>query len=207
MQCRTHIAFGVAVSAAMVHTADIKTLLITIAGATIGSAIPDLDSYNSELSQILNKITAIIVSTIIICAVVSYMFKIDIIDKIIQFKNITNILIGTLIFLLVSILGSYTKHRTFMHSVVCMGIYYFVLSTFLSQSFTVPFVVGMLSHIVLDLLNHVGVSVLCPFSEKRFCLDLCDSDGIVNRILFYASIFGTACMMDMETVLLSIFSK
>ena len=50
MQCRTHIAFGVAVSTAMVHTGDIKTILIAMAGATIGSAIPDLDSYNSEFS-------------------------------------------------------------------------------------------------------------------------------------------------------------
>lgn len=195
MQCKTHIAFGVAVSATMVHTTDVKTLLITIAGATIGSALPDLDSYNSEFSQILNKITAIIVSTVIICAVISYVFGIDIIDKIVQFKSATNILIGTLIFLFVSILGSYTKHRTFMHSVTCMGIYYFVLSTFLSQSFTIPFVVGMLSHIVLDLLNHVGVAVLCPFSDKRFCLDLCDSNGLVNKILFYASVFGAAYMV------------
>ena len=57
MQCRTHIAFGVAVSTAMVHTGDIKTILITIAGATIGSAIPDLDSYNSAHNQNRNVLT------------------------------------------------------------------------------------------------------------------------------------------------------
>lgn len=188
MQCKTHIAFGVAVSTAMVHTGDIKTILIAMAGATIGSAIPDLDSYNSEFSQILNKITGIIVATITICLAISYILKIDIIDKIVQYKNVTNILIGTLIFLFVSILGSNTKHRTFMHSFLCLLIYYLVLSTFLSQSFAVPFAVGMLSHILLDLLNHIGVAVLCPISDKRFCLDLCDSDGIVNRVLFYLSI-------------------
>jgi membrane-bound metal-dependent hydrolase YbcI (DUF457 family) len=53
----------------------------------------------------------------------------------------------------------------------------------------------MLSHIVLDLLNHVGVAVLCPFSDKRFCLDLCDSNGLVNKILFCASVFGAAYMV------------
>ena len=188
MQCKTHIAFGVAVSTAMVHTGDIKTILIAMAGATIGSAIPDLDSYNSEFSQILNKITGIIVATITICLAISYILKIDIIDRVVQYKNVTNILIGTLIFLFVSILGSNTKHRTFMHSFLCLLIYYLVLSTFLSQSFAVPFAVGMLSHILLDLLNHIGVAVLCPISDKRFCLDLCDSDGIVNRVLFYLSI-------------------
>ena len=136
----------------------------------------------------MNKITGIIVATITICLAISYILKIDIIDKIVQYKNVTNILIGTLIFLFVSILGSNTKHRTFMHSFLCLLIYYLVLSTFLSQSFAVPFAVGMLSHILLDLLNHIGVAVLCPISDKRFCLDLCDSDGIVNRVLFYLSI-------------------
>ncbi|MBR2704707.1 MAG: metal-dependent hydrolase [Clostridia bacterium] len=188
MQCRTHIAFGVAVSTAMVHTGDIKTILITIAGATIGSAIPDLDSYNSELSQILNKITGIIVATITICLAITYILKIDILDKIVQYKNVTNILIGILLFLFISILGSNTKHRTFMHSLLCVGIYYLILSIFLSQSFAVPFTVGMLSHILLDLLNHIGVGLFCPFTEKRFCLDLCASNGVVNKVLFYVSV-------------------
>ena len=194
MQCRTHIAFGIALSTAIIHTSDVKVLLTTVAGATIGGIIPDLDSYNSEISQILNKITAIIVSTVLVCVGVSYIFKIDIIDKIVQYKNVANILIGVLVFLLVSILGSYTKHRTFMHSIPCVLIYYFILSTFLSQNFTLPFVVSMLAHIVLDLFNHIGVVLFCPLSEKRVCFDLCDSDGMVNNILFYISVFGAAYM-------------
>ena len=195
MQCRTHIAFGMAVSTALVHTSNLKLLLTTIAGATIGGIISDLDSYNSEVSQILNKITAIIVSTVLICVGISYVFKIDIIDKIIQYKSVTNIFIGVLIFLFVSILGSYTKHRTFMHSIPCVAIYYLVLSTFLSQSFAIPFTVSMSAHIILDLFNHIGVAIMCPFSEKRVCFDLCDSGGIVNKILFYTSIFVTAYMV------------
>lgn len=195
MQCRTHIAFGVAASTALVHTSDLKILLTTIAGATIGSIISDLDSYNSEVSQILNKITVISITTVLACVGISYIFKIDVIDKIIQYKNAANIIIGVLIFLLISVLGSYTKHRTFMHSIPCALIYYFLLSTFLSQSFTLAFIISMLSHILLDLLNHIGVAIFCPLSEKRVCLDLCDSDGIVNRILFYVSVFVAAYMI------------
>ena len=195
MQCRTHIAFGMAVSTALVHTGDFKIMLTTIAGATIGGIISDLDSYNSEISQILNKITAIIVVTVLICIGISYICNIDIIDRIIQYKNVTNIVIGVLIFLFVSILGSYTKHRTFMHSIPCVLIYYLILSTFLSQSFALPFIVSMLSHILLDLFNHIGVAILCPLSEKRVCFDLCDSDGIVNKILYYLSVFVTAYMV------------
>ncbi|MBR2744587.1 MAG: metal-dependent hydrolase [Clostridia bacterium] len=195
MQCRTHIAFGIAASTALVHTGDLKVLLTTIAGATIGSIISDLDSYNSEISQILNKITAIIVATVLVSLGISYIFKIDIIDKIVQYKNAANILIGVLVFLLVSILGSYTKHRTFMHSIPCVLMYFVILSTFLSQSFTLPFVVSMVAHIALDLFNHIGVVLFCPISEKRICFDLCDSDGIVNSILFYVSVFIAAYMV------------
>lgn len=189
MQCKTHIAFGVALSTALVHTGDLKVLLATVAGATIGGVISDLDSYNSAISQILNKITVTIVVTVLLCAGISLIFRLDLIDKIVQYKNATNILIGILIFLFVSILGSYTKHRTFMHSIPCVLLYYFILSTFLSQNFALSFTVSMLSHIILDLFNHIGITILCPLSDKRVCLDLCDANGTVNKVLFYASIF------------------
>ena len=195
MQCKTHMAVGIAAGTAIIHTGDLKIFLTTIAGATIGSIISDLDSYNSELSQILNKITAIIVATVLVCIGVTFIFKIDILDKIVQYKNASNILIGALIFLMVSILGSYTKHRTFMHSIPCVALYYFVLSTFLSQDFAIPFVIAMLLHIVLDLFNHIGVAVFCPFSEKRVCWDLCDSNGTVNKVLFYVSVIAAIIML------------
>lgn len=189
------VAASTAASMAVVHTGDLKTFLTIIAGASIGSIISDLDSYNSELSQILNKITAIIVAVVLICVVVSFVFQLNIIDKIVQYKNAANILIGVLVFLLISILGSYTKHRTFMHSLPCTGLYYIVLSTFLSQTFTLPFVIAMLSHIILDLFNHIGIAVLCPFSEKRVCFDLCDANGTVNKILFCVSIAITVVVL------------
>ena len=82
MQCKTHMAVGIAAGTAIIHTGDLKIFLTTIAGATIGSIISDLDSYNSELSQILNKITAIIVATVLVCIGVTFIFKIDICDRI-----------------------------------------------------------------------------------------------------------------------------
>ena len=192
MQCRTHIAFGIAVNLAIAHTGDIKTLLVTIAGAAVGSSISDLDSSNSESSQILNKITFVIVAIVALFFIINYLFGLKIIDKIVEHGNLTNILIGTLLFLFVSILGSYTKHRTFMHSFTCVAIYYVVLSSFLSQTFVIPFSIGMISHIVLDLLNHIGVGIFCPLTEKRFCIDICDSNGVVNSLLFYISVVVAA---------------
>ena len=192
MQCRTHIALGIALNMAIFQANDYKTLLITLAGATIGGSIPDLDSYNSESSQILNKVTITILATVFLCIILNYAFGINILNKIVQYKNLTNILVGLLLFIFVSLLGSLTKHRTFTHSITCIAIYYVVLSTFLSNTFTIPFSLGMLSHIFLDLFNHVGVGLLCPFVDKRFCLNLCDSDGLVNSILFYASVFAIA---------------
>lgn len=192
MQCRTHIAFGIAVNLAIAHTGDIKSLLVTLSGAAIGSAISDIDSSNSESSQILNKITVTMLVTVALFVIVNYIFGLKVIDKIVEHKNITNILIGLLLFLFVSIIGSYTKHRTFMHSFTCVAIYFVVLSSFLSTTFVIPFSIGMVSHIVLDLLNHIGVGLFCPFVEKRYCIDICDSNGLVNSILFYISVVVAA---------------
>ena len=81
MQCRTHIALGIALNMAIFQANDYKTLLITLAGATIGGSIPDLDSYNSESSQILNKVTITILATVFLCIILNYAFGINILNK------------------------------------------------------------------------------------------------------------------------------
>ncbi len=49
------------------------------------------------------------------------------------------------------------------------------------------FLIGFMSHLILDILNYKGVQLLWP-CKKSFKLELCHSDGIVNLLLMLADI-------------------
>ncbi len=100
---------------------------------------------------------------------------------------------GLVALLALCLLGSHTPHRSFTHSV--LGIALFSLSVWLLCPPLVPaFALGMSSHAALDLLNGRRVKLLYPFG-KGFCLGLCSSDGLVDRVLCSAGLVVSTAMV------------
>lgn len=73
-----------------------------------------------------------------------------------------------------------------MHSIIAVGalgsIVYMILPVLL-----VPFAVAMMSHIIVDMFNFKKVYVLYPV-KKGIALNLCKSDGAINKLLFVSGI-------------------
>ena len=62
-------------------------------------------------------------------------------------------------------------HRTFTHSIVFIFLVSLILSLFCTRHFVIGTVIGMISHIILDLLcMGYGVAFLYPFYKKRIML-------------------------------------
>lgn len=55
---------------------------------------------------------------------------------------------------------------------------------------TMPFFIGMVSHLVLDLLNRRPLRLLYPL-RGGWCLGLCWADGRVDRLLRTMGLLGT----------------
>ena len=187
MTAKTHIAAGTCLTVLMTNPDNIKYLTLGIAGSVIGSIIPDIDSKNSETNQLFNKVTIITILTIIICSLIEYFFHIGLYKLIFKKNNIEEIIITSILFFVMCIIGSRTNHRSFTHSIIGLIIYSYITTISLPRIVVISFIIGYISHIFLDLFNHKGIRLLYPL-RKRFCLDLCDSDGIINNIIFYISL-------------------
>lgn len=75
------------------------------------------------------------------------------------------------------------KHRGFMHS------FFFAFICFIIN---IPLGFGVLSHILLDLLNYRKVELLKPFSRKKYALKICKSGGKMDECLKVLAIGMTA---------------
>lgn len=186
MQCKTHLVTSCALNLLLLNPTTISLFCITTSAACLGGVIADIDSRKSESKQVLNKINTI---TVLISLILIYIihFKSFNIYKYINI-NIFNYFITFFLLLFFCNIGSKTPHRSFTHSISFIIIIFLILSITFPLKIILPFILGMLSHIFLDFLNHIGITIFYPI-KKRFCLDLLDSDGLTNNILFYLSIF------------------
>ena len=186
MKCKTHLVSSCAVNLFLLHPNTVPLFITTTLGASIGGVISDVDSRKAESTQILNKVNTITMISVLALVIISH-FKLFDINKYIDI-NYINYLITFLLMLLICNIGSKTKHRSFTHSIIFIILTFFILNFSLPLTFIIPFMIGLSTHIVLDLLNHIGIALFFP-SKFRFCFDLFDSDGLTNNILFYSSIF------------------
>lgn len=189
MTAKTHVATGAALTLLVMNPSDIKYLTLSLAGGVIGSIIPDIDSKNSDANQVFDKVLIITFLTIIICGFMEYFFNIGIYKFIAKRTSINDFLISIILFMIGCIIGSRTHHRSFTHSIIGAIIFSLILFISFPKILVNSFIIGYVSHILLDLLNHKGIKIFFPL-KKRFCMDLCDSDGAVNSIIFYISIIS-----------------
>lgn len=78
------------------------------------------------------------------------------------------------------------KHRGITHSLPVTAIVY-IINPALG--------VGYLSHILIDLLNKRKVSLLLPFSNKKYALGLAKSNGKLDEFLKNIAILGAIVLL------------
>lgn len=157
-----------------------------MASASIGSVISDIDVSTSKSRKELNKILVISVTAICICVLLESILHIGILDMIQNQSNITRILLGFMMMLLICCFGVNTPHRTFTHSLVGVIALTGTVFVMLPEA-TIPFAISMLSHIFLDFFNTKKVQFFYPLKKPRICFKLCKASSPANRIIFVIS--------------------
>lgn len=183
MMKKTHLASGLAVAMAIVRPCTINDLAICLTSATIGSVISDIDVSSSKSRKELNKILAISVTAIVACTLIEVIFHIGILAMLQSQTNVMKALIGVMLFLLICSFGIHTPHRSFMHSITAVVALTGATCLVLSKA-TLPFMVSMISHIILDLFNKKTVQLLYPLKKPRIAFNLCKANGTANAVIF-----------------------
>lgn len=137
---------------------------------------PDCDLGNSKISKQANNTMKILLPLLMFSALVAHE-GINIYDM----KRFITFFGGIFVFIAFTIISRTRPHREFTHSLIC-AIGLFIAAKFIITEYAMAVLVGLLSHIVLDILNTKGVIVFFPF-KKGFKLGLCKSNGIVNQII------------------------
>ena len=196
----THVAVGVASALVLTHPTAIPGVMIAAAGGAAGGWISDIDCREPRLHDVLaDTIKAVIVCAAALAAdnwigngLCAYL----------RAHWGTQNILGLAGFLACCLFGITTHHRSFTHSIPGAFLMIKTVSMF-CQPLALPFGIGLVSHILLDLTNHKGIQLFWPF-KKRFCLDLFDADGIVNTMIGRAAsaiAAGTALFLLLLSVM------
>ncbi len=89
--------------------------------------------------------------------------------------------------------NNYLKHRGIMHSLTVPFLIYLIYFAFMRNNLILPFIVGYLSHLLLDMLTPMGVPLIAPVSNKRFKIvsgiKTASREDYVLGIVFYLIFF------------------
>lgn len=196
MQGKTHNMVGIACAlsvAGMINGGDVSLTVVatSVVAGGFGGLVPDIDLEESMGRNILKKIIKIGMILLLLYRLLNnFVCGVPLPTPV----SNTRVIVSWGVLAAIYFIGMHTKHRTFMHSLtVC------IVSTLciyaLLPSWTLYYLTGYVSHLLLDLLNKKPEQILWPFPVGNVCLKLCISDGIVDSLLFSCSVLSSVLLL------------
>ncbi len=180
MMGKTHLAMGIAASLLVTQPQTPGECIVSLIGGAAGGILADIDILDNKSHDSLKMQFACMGLTFFLLMIDSF-FHLGICDSI--FANGYHIpSIGFGAFALLWIIGVFTGHRTFTHSILA-GALYSACVWVIYPPLMYPFAVGYLSHLALDLLNRKNIPLFFPL-KFGICLRLCYADSFASRLFF-----------------------
>ncbi len=185
MRLGTHITLGIASSLILTGPDTGQDVVVALVGGALGGLIVDVDGKGRDASE-GKPLDWIVGGGLIAVLLLCDLFLGDgIFDYLVNHAGLP--LVGGFAFLLCLLLvGFSSRPRTFMHSLLGLGLFGFAVFWF-CRPLAFPFLIGYGSHLLADLLNNRGIQLLYPLRGK-FCFHFCAPDGKENRMLFWSTL-------------------
>ena len=186
---KTHVAVGVAVTAITAKTLNLNPMdpMIIFPGI-IGALAADIDIDGSTITERINELIKTIIIFAVLYVFLNKYFPQTNFSKLLSFKIDNRTFVpGIILLFIFSIFSRITGHRGFSHSL--LGVIAFTFSVYLIyKPFTIWFIAGYISHIIIDLLNYKGIPLFFPL-KHNFQIGLCKAGGIVDKVIALVGIF------------------
>jgi inner membrane protein len=186
MTGKTHAVLGSAAALALTRPQSVSEIAAVTAVSVFSSLMVDLDVKSSKANKLVNKVIIAAIAIAVISAVLDGLLNLGLsklmISKAAQHSAVmkpTSIVLMIVYFALTGTSG----HRGFTHSIAAAVMVTAFCSLLFREIITIAFISGYCAHILIDLLNKKGEQLLFPF-KKRFCFNVCKSDGMVSKSLF-----------------------
>lgn len=182
---KTHITTGIASALMITQPNTVPEVIGTMLGGAIGGWIVDIDIKDREIDR--EKVYNCIIDALFIGAFIIADYLIgNGMCKYVQDNWGVKVWGALMAIAILMLIGFNTRHRTFTHSLI--GMVLFGISTWLfCEPITISFLIGYMSHLILDLFNKKGLQLFFPLKWK-FCLKICHADKRANRIIFWIAL-------------------
>lgn len=187
---KTHLVVGVATVMAVTQPETISELILAVGVGGLGALISDIDAGTSESHHEADKITMLSVIVVLGILALDYFFHAGIMERIVENSGYMSVTMGILLFVGICAFGKEQPHRSFMHSFLALMLFSLAISLIWKKAVRY-FVVGFLSHLVIDIFNKKKVRLLYPL-KGGISLGLFRAYGLVNGIFF---LVGSAAMV------------
>lgn len=191
----THIVIGAASAVIISNPKSTKELILSTGIGALGGLISDIDTGRSKITSAVRSFLIILLVGSFIVVKTNNPMSVSVLkfmkEYILQSSN-TKQFIACIFFLILLIAGTFTKHRSVTHSIeyaLCMAAIIYFINPFMPR----PLFAGMVSHMLLDLLNFKKVTISI-FLKFEVCLKICKSDGLINWLMtmFGGVLYGIA---------------
>lgn len=194
MTGKTHVTAGIAVGLTLAAGNPIEKQAILILAAVVGALIPDMDHPRSKINQRIllfkNKLFKMITYSLMGGGLI-YLDTIlnDPGSRILRMLGLALILVGL------------SRHRGFTHSL--LGLVLFSVIVYIGTLnynlyvVFVGFVIGYVSHLVLDLVTVQGIELLYPYKKNiKIPLGIKTNGKVENLILSATSIYSALVLLQ-----------
>lgn len=184
MQGKTHVVVGIAASVLLLRPLDVASFAATAAAGAVGGLLPDVDLLKSNGSKEISTCAGVVFFAIAVLALADRAAPYGLLEFLAPSTGPLCLPGAVWLFVLIAF-GVSRPHREFTHSLAFCAL--IAAGIFVScPSGAAPAAIGILSHLVLDVLNGRGMTLFWPV-KKRFCLGFCSSGGAVDAGLRLAA--------------------
>ena len=191
MMSKTHLSVGMAAALAVSPITDINSCLLVLAGGAIGGVIPDVDVLDDDYKcdALIGELISF--GLVALAVIINYFNHGSMMSTLSEHKLLS--IIGGVAFFILWAVGFSCDHRDFTHSLLSMALFSISVAL-IYLPLTLPFAMGYLSHLLLDILNKKKIRLFFP-REGGICLYLCYASKIGNTIFMILGFIATAFLL------------
>ena len=191
MMSKTHIAVGAATALVGIRPMEPEECAIVVIGGVVGGIIADNDILDNDYlgDALLGQLLAAGITALILF--LDFSLGGNIINSMLASKIL--FILGIIAFVILYFIGMAQPHRGFTHSILALALYSFAVG-FIYKPLFIPFALGYVSHLIIDLLNKKGMALLFPLKFK-ICFYCCYANQLANKALMIAGSVITVIML------------
>ena len=194
MMGMTHVCVGTMAALMLTELRSPRDCLAALIGGALGAAACDMDLGRQAHQMDADRTRRAALGIAAACLAVDFLLNAGLIRRM-RTSSPENLAAGVLGLTMLYLWGSQQPHRGATHSVLMVVLMGFCMKL-VCAPVSVPLMIGMGSHLVLDLFNRKPVQLLYPV-HGGVCLGLCRADGALDRMIRGTALLGTVFALGM----------